>query len=110
MSATEITKKDKDSIDDVVKRAVEHYRSLIKSNHGIKERNLEKLLVPVGIELTTLNQTWLNDMDSFGWTRGKMAHTSRLVMKSPPDPKTQKTAVDNLLVGLKDLDERVKKL
>jgi hypothetical protein len=48
----------------------------VKKNHGIKERNLLKFLLPVGVEADSLDQTWLATMNSFGERRGESAHKS----------------------------------
>lgn len=100
-------KKDDDSINEVMERSLNQYRTMVEKNNGIKRANLKRLLMPVGITLSELDQTWLNDMNSFGSKRGVVAHKSRLTVTVPVDPKTEKVTVDNLLQGLKDLDDRV---
>ncbi len=105
-----IIKKEDTAIDQIIERAVEQYRDIVRNNNGIMERNLKRLLMPVGIALSELDQTWLNNMSSFGGKRGFVAHTSRLVVTTPPDPQTEKQTVDVLLAGLKGLDEMVNQL
>jgi hypothetical protein len=103
-------RRDDDSIHQMIERAVNQYREIVKENNGIKTSDLKRLIMPVGIALSDLDQTWLNSMNSFGGQRGFVAHTSRLGVKNPPDPKTEKDTVDNLLKGLKDLDDILLKL
>ncbi len=105
-----LIKKDHTSIEEVIERAVEQYRKIVKDNHGIMESNLKRLVMPVGIALSDLDSTWLADMNSFGGRRGSVAHTSRLGVTTPIDPQTEKGAVDNLLVGLEELDELANEL
>lgn len=57
-----------------------------------------------------LDQTWLNDMNSLGGQRGFVAHTSRLGVTTPPDPKTEKDTIDKLLIGLGELDRIIAEL
>lgn len=103
-------KKNDQSINDIISRAVEQYHSKVEQNNGIKRRNLKELLMPTGISLAELDPTWLANMDSFGGQRGALAHRSRLGLRSPFDPKLSKQAVDDLLVGLEELDKLVSKL
>ena len=100
-------KKDDDSIDQIIERAVEQYRRIVEDNNGIRTRDLKRLLMPVGIALSDLDQTWLNSMNSLGGQRGFVAHKSRLGIRNLPDPKTENDAVNDLLVGLQELDEMV---
>ena len=88
-------------------------QEIIKDNHGIRERNLRRLLKLVGINVNDPNQvdpTWLADMDSFGKLRGGLAHRSGVSLGSIMDPFDAKRKVDNLLRGLRDLDRRLQKL
>jgi len=103
-------KRDDDSINEIIERAVQQYRDIVEENNGIKTQNLKRLLMPLGIALSDLDQTWLNNMNSFGGRRGFIAHTSRLGITNPPDPKTERDAVDMLIDGLNDLDNQINNL
>ena len=48
-------------------------------NNGIREENILKLLLPVGINKSDIDQTWLSTTDSFGQLRGETAHVSNQV-------------------------------
>ena len=88
-------------------------QDVIRNNHGIKAKNLKKLLELVGIDAedsTQIDQTWLNDMDSFGQLRGGMAHRSGASLTSIIPPADAKRRVDVLLRGLRDLDRRLQRL
>jgi hypothetical protein len=103
-------KKDDESIHQFIDRAFKQYQEIVDENHGIQKQNIKRLLMPLGIALTDLDETWLNNMNSFGGQRGFVAHTSRLGVTNLPDPKTEKDTVDNLLTGLQVLDDLVLKL
>jgi hypothetical protein len=96
-----------DSINDLISRAVEQYKEIVKDNHGIKDSNIKSLILPTGILLSELDPVWLNSMKSFGFDRGTVAHTSRrgIAIMNIPDPKSEwDTVKQNLLPGLETLD------
>ena len=88
---------------ELVNSAAQSHMSALRDNHGIKQSNLEKLLYPVGVLQTQLNATFLAQMDSFGTNRGRHAHSSTTTT-SAPDPVTEITTVNQILIGLLDLD------
>lgn len=53
------------------------YRDLVKNSHGIKRTHLEKLLLPLGIDLSSLELD-IDTLESFGSKRGESAHLSPL--------------------------------
>ena len=79
------------------------------SNHGVKEENILKLLLPVGISGSDIDQTWLLTTSSFGRLRGEVAHVSNQVY-NPPDPKNEFDIVTQVIEGLSDIDETLVKL
>ncbi len=89
--------------------AVDSFRWLVQQNHGMREENLLQLLVPVGVDVASLDSVWIASMDSYGSTRGTYAHSSassyRATLK--PDPQTELTTIGHLLAGLRDVDYQV---
>jgi len=79
----------------------------LNENHGIREKNLLGMLLPIGIESDDIDATWLATIDGFGQDRGSAAHKSSAVSRTqqPPDPKNEFDRVTYLLQGLKDIDE-----
>ena len=94
---------------DVVQEACESFSSVVRDNHGIKRKNLGKLLFPIGVLEPNIDATWLANMDSFGATRGVWAHNS-IRTQQPPDPLTQLNAVSLLLQGLLQLDKALRRI
>ena len=88
---------------DVVEKASQSHLSAINENNGIKRANLEKLLYPLGVLDRHMDTTWLAQMDSFGGKRGSVAHSSSRAVVAP-DPLTELTTVNQLLLGLLSLD------
>lgn len=81
----------------------------IKMNHGLKQKNLINLLVPLGIDVFNLDTAWLSTMDSFGSRRGETAHTS-VSTQQPIDLTTEKSDLEIIKHGLKELDELINNL
>jgi hypothetical protein len=96
---------------DVVALSLQSYETTIHDNNGVKRRNLEKLLFPLGIHDKHLSKltTWLAQMDSFGSDRGNLAHKS-IGAQRPPDPLIQWKTVEQLLDGLSKLDRIIGRL
>jgi hypothetical protein len=94
-----------------VNTTVAHYmRAVVDKNHGIKEKNILKVLLPLGIEINELDQTWLSVMESFGSTRGLFAHKSFNVQTSI-DRNTELNRIKNqILPELTNIDLLIKKL
>ena len=78
-------------------------------NHGIREKNILGLLLPVGIGVSEIDPTWLSTTDSFGQVRGETAHLSNRVYH-PPDPKNEFDIVSQVVEGLSKIDERLVEL
>lgn len=91
--------------------AVNYYlKSVIDQNHGIREEHLSKILFPIGINPTNLDSVWLATMDSFGRSRGAVAHTS-VKTQQPIDPLTELNRINaQILPGLKKLDKKFSRL
>lgn len=72
-------------------------------NHGVRERNLLKILLPVGVLESDLDSAWLQIMDSFGEDRGRLAHSARQIQQ-PPDPSDELRTIAAIVAGVKRLD------
>jgi len=96
--------------DKVRRKKADFHKSLSRSNHGVKEANLTKLLMPIGIAPNDLDSAWVADMNTFGSNRGGFAHNSATSIKSVLNPKDEYEMVQRLLQGLGDLDERLSAL
>lgn len=76
----------------------------IKNNHGIKEKNLLALLLPVGVPANSIDTIWLADCDSFGADRGDAAHRSSARVSTTPNPVDERDKVNRIVDGLRSLD------
>jgi hypothetical protein len=58
----------------------EAYDLLIKAidgNNGVREKHLAALAIPLGLDASRIDNTWLNELDAFCSSRGAFAHMSR---------------------------------
>ena len=109
VSDEKINKNEEGLIENRLKDCVKKYMSIIDHNHGIKEMNLLKILLPIGIHLNDIDHTFLISADSFGHYRGELAHNS-IKTKSLTDPFAKKKEVDNLLTEIRKLDDKMSSL
>lgn len=93
-------------IGEKLKIALNCFHRTVDNNHGMKEQNLLRLLLPIGIEVSQLDPLWLTDMDSYGAARGIVAHhgVARCSAQQLVDPATELHTVESLVKGLEDLD------
>jgi len=76
----------------------------IHENHGTKENNLLRLLLPIAIDVNQIDPVLLADMNSFGERRGETAHRSASA-RLQLDPKDELATVEAIAKGLQDVDK-----
>jgi hypothetical protein len=79
-------------------------------NHGIREKNVLKLLLPVGIREFEIESAWLATIDGFGDNRGTTAHQSARKPQTIPDPKSELETVKAIIEGMVPIDRRLAEL
>ena len=97
---------DKLKINRKIDIAIRCFKSVIDQNHGIKETNLLKLLLPIGIDSDDLDQAWLANMNTFGEERGEIAHSSAIKTKQTPNPADELERVKQIIEELERVDQR----
>ncbi|GBF81897.1 diguanylate cyclase [Aphanothece sacrum FPU1] len=92
-------------LDNKIDKAHRRFISSVNDNHGIKEKNILTLLLPIGINSDDLDQDWLNLMDSFGKNRGIIAHTSALSYKTKQqiNPQDELNTVKKIVYGVSNV-------
>lgn len=101
--------KTKEAIKEIVQVALKQYVALHDQNHGIREDNFNKLVLPMGIRRDELDPTWLTDLDQFGKRRGDVAHKA-VKAQQQIDPRAELQDVNKLLIGLELLDSLIQKV
>jgi len=94
----------KDAAKEAINIALTQYIQKIKDNNGIKENNFKTMVLPTGVEIDELDQTWLTNLDQFGKLRGDVAHQSKKT-QGMINPEDELKSVNALLKGLKRVDE-----
>lgn len=85
---------------------------IIDNNHGVKEKNILALLLPIGIDSDDLDPAWLATMNTFGEKRGLVAHssaTSYMTIQTL-DPANQLNTVNQITEELLRIDELINNL
>jgi hypothetical protein len=95
---------------DGVRKAVNWYLKNIENNHGILERNLLSVLLPLGLTHRDLDTRLVIACHQLGRKRGEFAHKS-LKVNQQVDPQTERDNVQkNIVPELKKLDGRIGQL
>jgi hypothetical protein len=80
-------------ITEKINSAIKSFKKVIDNNHGLKEKNILALLLPIGINSNDLdpNNTWLANMNTFGQKRGLVVHKSATsyMTTQTPDPANE---------------------
>lgn len=80
-------------------------------NHGVLERNVLSLLLPVGYSHSSINRLLLQELESFGRSRGEYAHRSASThIQSRPNPEDELNKVTNILELLLEVDRDLAQL
>jgi hypothetical protein len=105
----ELHSKNRNHAEEAIHKANQRFHRQLANNHGIKEENVLEVLLPLGMDPSDIDTVWLSTMDSFASLRGETAHTS-IRTHQPLDPKTEKGTVDQILLGLRDIDKKLSDL
>lgn len=91
-------------------KAIGEYKSAIKSNNGVKEADLLRILLPLGLTVADFDTVWLADIDTWGTERGDVAHKTLLSIKNRVDPKRSYSKAREIVNGFRELDLRIQAL
>jgi len=91
-------------------KARNFYVTELRENHGIKEKNLLSIFLPLGLEHGDFDASLLATLNSFGLLRGKLAHES-IKTHQPIDPKNERDKIQkHILPELRKLDSKISRL
>lgn len=88
-----------------IKTIADFENQVNNGNHGIKAKNIDAIYSPLGYSNDNFDQNFLNELDSFGFERGKIAHTSSARTKNTLDFKTEKEKIIRVLDGIGDFEK-----
>ena len=90
--------------------AINVHRTAIRNNHGISERYVCAMLIPLGIDVTAVDPILTSDLNAFAKIRGDHAHQSRRVhLGQQFDPFDRLAKVNNIYSLLQPFDEDLQK-
>lgn len=78
-------------------------RYIRSQNHGIKEKNLLRILLPLGVNEADIDIQWLSTTEAWATQRGETAHKTGKV-RVRPDPEHEYKTVRLILDGFRDVD------
>lgn len=94
----------------VVTKAINYYVDKLENNHGVKERNLLSIFLPLGLNHQDLDTRLVSACNQLGRKRGQFAHAS-IKTHQQVDPKTEKDNVwKNIIPELRKLDKKLTRL
>lgn len=81
-------------------------RLVTKENHGIKERNIMSMMLPIGVHHSSCDQLLMTNLDQLGEARGLVAHNSTTAyVTQSVDPKDEYARIKRLVQDLRPLDQ-----
>ncbi|MFJ6096612.1 hypothetical protein [Williamsia muralis] len=97
------------ALNDRIIAARNSFNSLVRTqNHGIREMNVLKLVLPTGLDPASLDMTWLASLDSWAKDRGDIAHNTHTRVRALIDPGKELRDARMILNGFKKLDGQLK--
>jgi hypothetical protein len=93
-----------------VSKAINYYLDHLDKNHGIKEKHLLNIFLPLGIGHAELDAQLVAACNQLSQKRGQFAHAS-FKTHQQVDPKTERNNIRrNILPELRNLEKRLKDL
>jgi hypothetical protein len=93
-----------------VSKAINYYLDHLDKNHGIKEKNLLTIFLPLGISHPEIDAQLVAACNQLAQKRGQFAHAS-FKTHQQVDPQTERDNIRlNILPELKNLEKRLKDL
>jgi len=86
--------------------AMNDFYFVLNSNNGIKEENLVRLLLPIGVDCDELDTVLVADLNSYGVSRGLVAHQRFESYRTTEqlDPKEELKKVMSLVKSMASID------
>ncbi|MGX1101012.1 hypothetical protein ACSSVZ_005080 [Amorphus sp. MBR-141] len=92
-----------------ISKVTSFYVRFVKSeNHGVREKNIISLLIPIGYPHQNLDPYLVSELDNFGKLRGEFAHTGvSKHVQSKPNPELELKKVTEIVNLLKNVDKEL---
>lgn len=73
----------RDLLGKIFRKAINEHTVSLEGVHGIKTKDQDAILLPIGVNLFNFDRLLSQGLNSFGETRGKFAHSFRLKVVTP---------------------------
>ena len=95
-----------------IKGMLSSQTAAIASNNGVSEKDVLKLFVPLGCEMSFFDHAWLSSLNDLAHARGDVAHQSSNSMSAiyQPTPEAERSRLVRPLWGTKNLVDELLKL
>lgn len=103
LNADKFTKDE--TVETKIGKIVSDHRKTIKDNNGIKEKNINKLFVPLGYQSGDFDSTLISDLNSFSTDRGGIAHTSAISITQLYDKQSEIDRINRIVIGMRNFQE-----
>lgn len=92
--------------------ATNDFYHVVLQNHGVKEENIIRLLLPIGIDSEDLDTVLVADLNSFGGRRGMITHKASKTFRTTGqiDPKEEEKTIRGLVKDMVSFDREFNKL
>lgn len=102
----------KTAIDNRFSKCVpDFYKRVQFENHGVKEKNIMEMFIPIGFNMSKCDAWFLQTMSTFGEARGAVAHTSgKSHVQKAVDPRDEYNNLLRILASLEPIDEEFDRL
>lgn len=86
--------------------AISEHFGVVRKNHGISEKHLCSLFIPIGIDVWSIDPILVSDLNAFSKIRGDHAHQSRKShLGQQFDPFDRMAKANNIYTLLEPLDQ-----
>ena len=88
-----------------IKHSFHAYVAYVRAkNHGIKERNILALFLPIGLMIDDFDNNLLIALDNFGTSRGSIAHSTKAKQQiTPPDAEATVQLIQNYMAAFDNM-------
>jgi hypothetical protein len=92
-----------------ISKILTSFKNLIGNNNGIKRKNILSLVIPLGVDYSRIDETWLATIDSYGGSRGLVAHNTFSVQHQL-DRNDELSDLSLVLKGISKMDIILQKI
>ncbi len=95
-----------------ITQSLNSLQAMITSNNGVSEKDVLKLFLPLGVDLSFFDEDWLRAMNELAAARGEVAHRSWITSSTivQPDPQSERQRLVVPILGLRNLTVECERL